>query len=210
MAPPTPHITLPPLPGMMALSTYRPDVYPLIASLADHLLHTPTPHPLSTLTPSDRELIASYVSTLNNCTYCSTVHGAVSAAHSPTSSSSLTTALHECRIESYDFIGNSTPKMAALLKIAGRTTRSGRDVTPEAVGEALENGASEMDVHDVVLVAGLFCMMNRYVDGLGCGWVPEGEGREKFLGRATGLAESGYLAMGQGGGKKGGDDGRSV
>ncbi|MEO6685878.1 MAG: carboxymuconolactone decarboxylase, partial [Dyadobacter sp.] len=57
-------------------------------------------------------------------------------------------------------------KMKSLLKIAKLVQISGKAVTPEAVANAKENGASDEEIHDTVLIAGLFCLYNRYVDGL--------------------------------------------
>ena len=39
-------------------------------------------------------------------------------------------------------------------------------VDPYTVTDALRVGATDMDVHDTVLIAAAFCMFNRYVDGL--------------------------------------------
>jgi hypothetical protein len=34
------------------------------------------------------------------------------------------------------------------------------------IGKAREAGATDMEIHDTVLIAALFCLYNRYVDGL--------------------------------------------
>jgi len=39
-------------------------------------------------------------------------------------------------------------------------------VTPALVDEAKKNGATDMELHDTVLIAALFSLYNRYVDGL--------------------------------------------
>jgi uncharacterized peroxidase-related enzyme len=179
-----PHISLPPnQPGMVALGSYRPDVYSRLASLADLLLQQQSPS--STLSPGDRELIASYVSSLNHCNYCHMIHGAVAAAH--LQSSKLVGDV-KCNLEGSE----ASPKMKALLRIAGMVQRSGRDVTAEAVESAKRDGASEMDVHDTVLIAACFCMFNRYVDGLATE-MPGDVGA--FLGRGPMIAQKGYQAM---------------
>jgi hypothetical protein len=36
---------------------------------------------------------------------------------------------------------------------------------------ARESGATDIEIHDAVLIAAAFCMFNRYVDGLGT-WAP--------------------------------------
>jgi alkylhydroperoxidase family enzyme len=60
-----------------------------------------------------------------------------------------------------------SPKLRALLRIAGAVQRTGSAVTPELVETARAEGATDLEVHDTVLIAAAFCMYNRYVDGLG-------------------------------------------
>lgn len=129
-----------------------------LASLADLLLHEQ--HPSSTLSPGDRELIAAYVSYLNRCDFCHLSHGAVAAVH--LQNPKLVEDV-KCDYEGSE----ASPKMKALLKIAGMVQKSGREVSGEAVESAKKEGATEMDVHDTVLIAAAFSMFNRYVDGLG-------------------------------------------
>ena len=178
-----PHISLPPnKPGMVALSAYRPDVYSRLASLADLLLHQQ--HPSSTLSLGDRELIASYVSSLNRCGFCDLSHGAVAAAHLQNPK-----LVEDVKC---DFEGSeASPKMKALLRIAGMVQESGREVSGQAVESAKKEGASEMDVHDTVLIAAAFCMFNRYVDGLATE-MPGDLGA--FLKRGALIAKKGYEA----------------
>ncbi|HEX4088220.1 MAG TPA: carboxymuconolactone decarboxylase family protein, partial [Trebonia sp.] len=42
----------------------------------------------------------------------------------------------------------------------------GRLVSAEAVAAARAEGATDLEIHDTVLIAAAFCMFNRYVDGL--------------------------------------------
>jgi alkylhydroperoxidase family enzyme len=56
--------------------------------------------------------------------------------------------------------------MKALLNIADKVRISGREVSEADIAAAREQGASDMDIHDTVLIAAMFCMFNRYVDGL--------------------------------------------
>jgi hypothetical protein len=57
-------------------------------------------------------------------------------------------------------------KMKALLHIAASVQQSGKQVTPEQVAAARAEGATDLEIHDTVLIAALFCLYNRYVDGL--------------------------------------------
>jgi uncharacterized peroxidase-related enzyme len=59
-----------------------------------------------------------------------------------------------------------TPKMKALLTIAGKVQVNGKNVLPQDVAEARRHGAGDRDIHDTVLIAATFSMFNRYVDGL--------------------------------------------
>lgn len=58
--------------------------------------------------------------------------------------------------------------------------------------QAREQGASDREIHDIVLIAAAFCMFNRYVDGLGT-TVPEGP--ELFQQFAGQIVEAGYAAI---------------
>ena len=70
------HIRLPEeLPGIRGAMAFRPETAKPLNELVEILLHQP-----NTLTPGERELIATYVSYLNDCYYCQTIHGAIAAA----------------------------------------------------------------------------------------------------------------------------------
>ena len=58
-------------------------------------------------------------------------------------------------------------KMKALLGIAAKVQRGGRNVTDYDVAAARAAGATDRDIHDTVLIAAAFSMFNRYVDGSG-------------------------------------------
>jgi hypothetical protein len=56
--------------------------------------------------------------------------------------------------------------MKALLHIAEQVQIGGKAVTKESVDRAKNSGATDLEIHDTVLIAALFCFYNRYVDGL--------------------------------------------
>src|SRR5580693_3298356 len=73
------HITLnTDLPGISGLFRYRPETAAPMEELAEALLRGP-----NTLTRGERELIAAYVSSLNECRFCSSSHAAFAAAQLP-------------------------------------------------------------------------------------------------------------------------------
>lgn len=70
-----PYIALPEgFPGIRSLFMYSPDTAKPLNDLVQTLLHDPA---TSTLTPGERELIATYTSSLNECKYCASTHGAI-------------------------------------------------------------------------------------------------------------------------------------
>jgi hypothetical protein len=80
-------------------------------------------------------------------------------------------------------------KLKALLRIAGEVQRGGKNVTAASVSAARELGATDMEIHDTVLIAAAFCMYNRYVDGLAT-WQPTDEPMYAEMGKH--LASVGY------------------
>jgi uncharacterized peroxidase-related enzyme len=142
------------LPGITGLLEYRKDTAQPIRELTQLLLRGP-----STLTEGERELIATIVSSGNQCTFCTTAHTAAADL--------LTGNVEIAEKVKTDY--NSAPvsdKMKALLNIASLVRISGKSVTAESIEKARAAGATDMEIHDTVLIAALFCLYNRYVDGL--------------------------------------------
>ena len=54
-----------------------------------------------------------------------------------------------------------------------RVRVSGKSVQPLDIERARREGATDLEIHDTVLIAAAFSMYNRYVDGLAT-WAPEG------------------------------------
>jgi uncharacterized peroxidase-related enzyme len=156
-----PHIALPPgVPGIVAPMMAYPETAAPLNALAEALLRGP-----SSLTPAERELIAAFVSRRNDCVFCSNSHAAVSRYHFGADRRVVDLVLED--MESAPI----SEKMRALLRIAGRVQRSGREVESSDVEAARAAGADDKAIHDTVLIAAAFCMFNRYVDGLAT-WAP--------------------------------------
>jgi uncharacterized peroxidase-related enzyme len=151
-----PHIALNSAePGIRGLLRYRPETARPLSELTEILLRGP-----GTLARGERELIAAYVSALNDCRYCSSSHSACAAAQLPGGM----TLVEQVRA---DLSTAPVPaKLKALLAIASAVAESGHAVTGEQVAEARAAGATDAEIHDTVLIAAVFCMFNRYVDGL--------------------------------------------
>jgi hypothetical protein len=80
-------------------------------------------------------------------------------------------------------------KLKALLAIAGKVQQDGKLVTANDVEAARREGATDMEIHDTVLIAAAFSMYNRYVDGLGT-WQPDDP--EMYAQMGQHLAKEGY------------------
>jgi alkylhydroperoxidase/carboxymuconolactone decarboxylase family protein YurZ len=87
---------------------------------------------------------------------------------------------------------NISPKLKALLNIAGKVQLGGKHVTAEDIAAARDLGATDLEIHDTVLIAAVFCLCNRYVDGLGT-WAPQDPGI--YRERAAKVVEHGYTAV---------------
>jgi uncharacterized peroxidase-related enzyme len=176
-----PHIELPAgLPGIRGPMAFRPETSKPLNELVEVLLRGP-----STLTRGERELIATYVSAQNDCYYCQTIHGAIAAAHLNGDEAIVKSVKR-------DFLhADVSEKMKALLEIAGKVQQGGKHVTSEDVERARRLGATDLEIHDTVLIAAAFCMYNRYVDGLAT-WAPEDA--EMYRERGKMVAREGYVA----------------
>jgi uncharacterized peroxidase-related enzyme len=157
---------------------FRPETAKPLNELVNVLLRGP-----HSLTPGERELIATYVSAENDCKYCQTIHGAI-AAHHLGGDEQLVQCV-KLDPESADI----SPKLKALLAIAGKTARGGKNVTTKDVERARAEGATDLEIHDTVLIAAVFCLCNRYVDGLAT-WTPEDP--DFYRQRAALVATNGY------------------
>ena len=174
-----PHITLPEeLPGILGPMVFRPETAKPLNELAEVLLRGP-----STLSRGERELIATFVSSQNDCFFCQSVHGAVAACH-PDGDEELVAAVKG------DFQRSAiSPKLKALIAIAGKVRSGGKYVVESDVQLARERGATDLEIHDTVLIAAAFCMYNRYVDGLAT-WAPQDSVAYRQQGAR--LAQHGY------------------
>ena len=176
-----PHIDLPEgFPGISAGFTYRPETAKPMRALAHVLLHD-----ANSLTPGERELIAAYVSSGNDCHFCQSSHAAAATCHLGDASvvKQVTTDFQTAPV---------SDKLKALLAIAGKVQQGGKHVTAADVEAARQQGATDTEIHDTILIAAAFCMYNRYVDGLDT-WQPKDEELYRQRGRKT--AKEGYVTM---------------
>jgi uncharacterized peroxidase-related enzyme len=179
-----PHISLEEhLPGITGLLEYRKDSAAPIRALTQELLRGP-----STLTEGERELIATIVSHRNECRFCTSAHTAAANA--------LLGNAETAELVKADFVqAPVSTKMKALLFIASLVQQSGKKVSQASIDIAKAAGATDLEIHDTVLIAALFCLYNRYVDGLATVTPHQPEFYEGLAGR---LVQHGYNRLPQG------------
>lgn len=173
------HINVDPnLPGIRSLMAFRPETAEPMSALAEILLRSD-----DGLSRADRELIATHVSYLNDCFYCHHSHGEIAVCYLNGNRALVDDVRNDYRN------ADISDKLKALLNIAGKVQKSGKAVTEEDVASAREHGATDMDIHDTVLIAAAFCMFNRYVDGLSAKTPTD---LSSYPLRAKQVAENGY------------------
>ncbi|MBS1948136.1 MAG: peroxidase-related enzyme [Bacteroidetes bacterium] len=171
------------LPGITGLLEYRKDSAEPIRELTQILLRGP-----SALTEGERELIATIVSSRNQCRFCT-------AAHTAAANILLGENDTSEKIKQDISTAPVSNKMRALLTIAAQVQESGKSVTATSIQKAKDEGATDLEIHDTVLIAALFCLYNRYVDGLATA-TPNSADFYTHLGNR--LKQNGYNRLPQG------------
>jgi len=143
------------VPGIRSLVLFRPETGKPLYELAQVLLRGP-----STLTGAERELIAAYVSQRNNCIFCTSSHAAAARCLYGDEKNTVDEVLNDMQQSGI------SAKLKSLLHIAGKVQILGKEVKPEDIAAARNQGATDHEIHDTVLIAAAFSMFNRYVDGL--------------------------------------------
>src|ERR1700761_9464716 len=122
------------LPGIRSLMAFSPETAAPMGELANLLLRTN-----EGLTMAERELIATYVSHLNDCFYCQHSHGAIVTCYLDDNNEMVDKVIEDL---------NSAPvsdKLKALLCIAGSAQKGGKLVTTEQIETAKQHGATDKD-----------------------------------------------------------------
>jgi uncharacterized peroxidase-related enzyme len=171
------------VPGIRGPMVFSPETTKPMREFVDVLLRGPQ----STLTAAEREMIATYVSSENDCYYCQHSHGAAAAEHMNGNYDLMD------QIKRDYATAPVSDKLKSLFAVAKKVQTGGKNVTAADVEAARTKGATDRDIHDTVLIAAAFCMFNRYVDGLAT-WQPDDPEMYKQMGKR--LATTGYLTPG--------------
>lgn len=150
------HVDVPEgMPGIRGLMMAYPQFAIHMNGIANALLRGD-----DTLTAAERETIAVVASRTNKCVYCSNTHAAVARCHWGDEAGIMDLVLEDYRQAPL------TPMLMALCDIAAAVTLLDREGIAMAIDHARSLGASDVVIHDTVLIASSFCMFNRYVDGM--------------------------------------------
>jgi uncharacterized peroxidase-related enzyme len=175
-----PHIKVPEgVPGIRSLVMFRPETGQYLYELAQVLLRGESP-----LTEAERELIAAYVSSRNNCMFCMNSHAAAARCLYGDEKNIVDDVLKDMQTSAV------SDKMKSLLNIAGKVQVLGKEVSEDDIAEAKKHGANDREIHDAVLIAATFSMFNRYVDGL-ASWTPTDPVAYEEMGKR--MTEKGYV-----------------
>ncbi|WP_337044062.1 carboxymuconolactone decarboxylase family protein [Emticicia sp. 17c] len=142
--------------GMRGLMAFRPHLAPHLGAFTEGILSID-----EGLSKAEREIIGTLVSKLNECQLCEGVHGAVAACYLNDDE-----ALISQIKENYEN-APITDKLKSLLAIAASVQKSGKSVSVSQIERAKALGATDIEIHDTVIIAATFCFFNRYLDGLG-------------------------------------------
>src|SRR5262245_30306521 len=137
----------------------------------------------SPLTTGERELIAAYVSGLNDCNYCRAVHSQTAVALG-IQVDTISEILSGTGLERVD------QRMRAVLDFVRKLTLSPGEMRRGDVDAIFAAGWDDRALHDAVAICALFNLMNRLVNGLG---VEAPEAYTKMA--AQRLAQGGYAQL---------------
>ncbi|HXL90510.1 MAG TPA: peroxidase-related enzyme [Streptosporangiaceae bacterium] len=147
--------SLPPEAVLVDVFRSRPELYRPLIDYHEVLLRGPSP-----LSVAERELIAAYVSGLNECRYCHGVHSATACAFGvpEATMAALLADVDSAPVED---------RLKPLLAYARKLTLAPATLTDADAAAVRAAGWEEQALHDTVAVCALFNMMNRLVEGLG-------------------------------------------
>ncbi|MEO3977671.1 peroxidase-related enzyme [Streptomyces sp. CAU 1734] len=141
--------------GLLKVFRAHPDTARPLLGLHQRIMRGPSP-----FTAAERELMAAYVSGLNDCAYCHRVHTATAEALS-VPAGAVTAALTDLATAP---VGDRLRPVLRYLRVLTLTPAR---VTGEDTEAVLAAGWDERALHDAVMVCALFNFMNRMVHGLG-------------------------------------------
>ena len=126
-----------------------------VSRFTEAVLHGPSP-----LTPGQRELIAAYVSGVNECEFCHRAHKAFAESHGM-DISTFEGLMNDIESAAVD------ERLKPILRFVQKLTQTPAKMTQADADSVFAAGWDEQALQDAILVASLFNFYNRYVEGHG-------------------------------------------
>ena len=165
-----------PLPDAARLIFYRPDFYGIPAKqFTQRAMRGP-----SSWRVGDRELMAAYVSRINECTFCVKAHSAV-AASAYVDGEKIARTLADIETAPID------PSLRATLEMLGKLTRE-HMINANDIRAVMSAGVSPEQIEDALAICFAFNITNRLADTFGF-FVPS---NDAFEAGAKYLLKRGY------------------
>ena len=138
--------------GIVGVFQERPNKYMMLLSFAQEILRE-----VSHLSPTEREVIAAYTSSLNGCEYCCGSHTAFAL--------SLGASDQDVKaINNDEIVGHPLEAILSYVRKLTLTPNQVSDLDKKLVHEA---GFSEDQLKDAIAVCAAFNLFNRIVEGHG-------------------------------------------
>ena len=170
--------SLPPEAGLLQIFQAFPKAARPLLEYHEVLLRGDSP-----FSAAERELIAAYVSGLNNCNYCRAIHSQTAVALG-IGAETIANVFSNPHCEHVDV------RMRPILAFVRKLTLSPANITAADVDAIFASGWDDRALHDAMAICGLFNLMNRLVNGLG---VEASEAYTKMA--AQRLAQGGYADL---------------
>jgi uncharacterized peroxidase-related enzyme len=162
--------------SVSAILTPYPEIATPISMMTEYVMRSEDVQ----FTTAERELIATFVSDMNACTYCARTHQATAGALG------VHEALFDALVDDID-TAPVDDKLKPVLKYVKKLTLTPTRMTQADADSIFDAGWDEKSFHFAIMICGMFNLYNRLLEGYGI--KNTGEFREK-AGRE--LAESGY------------------
>jgi uncharacterized peroxidase-related enzyme len=141
--------------GVTDIARAEPEKFVHLGAFTQAVLRGPSP-----LSKAERELIAAYVSGVNDCEYCHGVHTAT-AANFGVEAALLENLLADLKTASVD------ARLQALLVYARKLTQTPSRMVPADAQAVFDAGCTPEELRDTVTICALFNFYNRLIEGHG-------------------------------------------
>jgi uncharacterized peroxidase-related enzyme len=147
---------LPQVPGILQCFATHPPLLEHMMEMSESLLFSD-----GALNRRQKEMIATFVSSTNQCEYCSDSHGFFFRIHGGSVESLI--ALLACDLDS----GDLTVPERALLEFVAVVNEGGKRVTPGSVEALRDHGWTDIQIAEAIHLTALFATFNRVVNAFG-------------------------------------------